>query len=241
MRQAVLYGRYSPRPCAEECGSVKKQLERCRAYCAGHGYTVVVEHHDKDLSGGRADNRPGLQETIATASARKAVLVGSPAPGVLDRRRRFCPFLGPAHDPANPGHLVEDGEEQGPSRAHARSTSRARASGPSPGRSTGQASAAAVAAGHIRPCGLCYAGPASSQKRPERARSWDKFRTATQEAGEYEAPQPLPFPSCQPLAGAFWSVEVSHEAIRGTPTRQNANTALWTAECPPLSQALRSP
>jgi site-specific DNA recombinase len=75
MPQAVLYGRFSPRPSPEECDSVEKQLERCRAYCAGHGYTVVAEHHDKDLSGGRADNRPGLQEAIATACARKAVLV----------------------------------------------------------------------------------------------------------------------------------------------------------------------
>jgi hypothetical protein len=39
------------------------------------GVTVIGEHQDKDLSGGRADNRPGLQEAIATACARKAVLV----------------------------------------------------------------------------------------------------------------------------------------------------------------------
>ena len=75
MTQAVLYARFSPRPNPEECDSVEKQLERCRAYCAGHGYTVVTEHHDKDLSGGRADNRPGLQEAIVTACERKAVLV----------------------------------------------------------------------------------------------------------------------------------------------------------------------
>jgi site-specific DNA recombinase len=75
MPQAVLYGRFSPRPSPEECDSVEKQLERCRAYSAGHGYTVVAEHHDKDLSGGRADNRPGLQKAIAAACERKAVLV----------------------------------------------------------------------------------------------------------------------------------------------------------------------
>ena len=74
MPLAVLYGRFSPRPSPEECDSVEKQLERCRAYCHGHGYTVVSEHHDKDLSGGRADNRPGLQEAIAAACARKAIL-----------------------------------------------------------------------------------------------------------------------------------------------------------------------
>jgi DNA invertase Pin-like site-specific DNA recombinase len=75
MTTAVLYGRFSPRPCPEECDSVEKQLERCRAYCKGHGYTVLAEHHDKDLSGGRADNRPGLQKAIAAACRQKAVLV----------------------------------------------------------------------------------------------------------------------------------------------------------------------
>jgi DNA invertase Pin-like site-specific DNA recombinase len=75
MPLAVLYGRFSPRPSPEECDSVEKQLERCRAYAAGHGYTVVAEHSDKDLSGGRADNRPGLQDAIATACEQKAVLV----------------------------------------------------------------------------------------------------------------------------------------------------------------------
>ena len=74
MPQAILYARFSPRPSPEECDSDEKQLERCRAYCIGHGYTVIGEYYDKDLSGGRADNRPGLQEAIATACARKAVL-----------------------------------------------------------------------------------------------------------------------------------------------------------------------
>jgi hypothetical protein len=40
----VLYARFSPRPNAEECDSVEKQLERCRAYSLGHGYTVDAEH-----------------------------------------------------------------------------------------------------------------------------------------------------------------------------------------------------
>jgi site-specific DNA recombinase len=77
MPQAVLYARFAPRPSAEECDSVEKQLERCRAYSHGHGYTVVAEYFDKDLSGGRADNRPGLQRAIAAACDRKAVLVVS--------------------------------------------------------------------------------------------------------------------------------------------------------------------
>ncbi len=75
MPHAVIYARFSPRPTPEECDSVEKQLERCRAYCSGHGYTVVAEHFDKDLSGGRADNRPGLQKAIKAACERAAILV----------------------------------------------------------------------------------------------------------------------------------------------------------------------
>jgi site-specific DNA recombinase len=75
MTTAVIYARFSPRPNATECESVEMQLERCRAYCAGQGYTVAAEHFDKDLSGGRADNRPGLQAALKAACDRKAVLV----------------------------------------------------------------------------------------------------------------------------------------------------------------------
>jgi DNA invertase Pin-like site-specific DNA recombinase len=35
---------------------------------------VVAQHHDKDLSGERGDNRPGLQRAITAACDRKAVL-----------------------------------------------------------------------------------------------------------------------------------------------------------------------
>jgi DNA invertase Pin-like site-specific DNA recombinase len=74
MPLAVLYARFSPRPNPDECDSAEKQLERCRAYCLGHGYTIVAEYQDKDLSGERADNRPGLQRAIGKACERKAVL-----------------------------------------------------------------------------------------------------------------------------------------------------------------------
>jgi len=75
MAQAVIYARFSPRPNAAECDSVEKQIERCRAYCDAHGYEVIGKKHDNDMSGGRADNRPGLQAAIALACKRKAVLV----------------------------------------------------------------------------------------------------------------------------------------------------------------------
>jgi DNA invertase Pin-like site-specific DNA recombinase len=74
MPLAVLYARFSPRPNPDECDSVEKQLERCRPYSEGQGYTVIAAHQDKHLSGGRADNRPGLQKAIAAACDRKAVL-----------------------------------------------------------------------------------------------------------------------------------------------------------------------
>src|SRR6516225_9056647 len=74
MATAVVYGRFSPRPSPEECDSVEKQIERCRAYCSGHGYDVVAVYNDKELSGGRADNRPGLQKAITAACAKKAIL-----------------------------------------------------------------------------------------------------------------------------------------------------------------------
>lgn len=72
---AVLYARFSPRPRPEECDSVEKQTERCDAYCRGHAYDVIARHFDKDLSGQRADNRPGLQQAVEKACKRKAVLV----------------------------------------------------------------------------------------------------------------------------------------------------------------------
>ncbi len=75
MTQAVIYARFSPRPDAQDCDSVEKQRERCRAYCQAHGYEVIAEKDDEDMSGGRADNRPGLQRAIALACKHKAVLV----------------------------------------------------------------------------------------------------------------------------------------------------------------------
>jgi site-specific DNA recombinase len=75
MTQAVIYARFSPRPDTQDCDSVEKQIERCRAYCDAHGYEEIGRKHDNDMSGGRADNRPGLQAAIALACKRKAVLV----------------------------------------------------------------------------------------------------------------------------------------------------------------------
>ena len=60
MTQAVIYARFSPRPDAQDCDSVEKQRDRCRSYCKAHGYDVIAEKDDEDMSGGRADNRAGV-------------------------------------------------------------------------------------------------------------------------------------------------------------------------------------
>src|SRR5262249_36444078 len=75
MTPSVVYARHSPRPEAEECDSVEKQIERCRTYCSKQGYTIVKEFSDKNISGGRADNRPGLQAAIRETIKHKATLV----------------------------------------------------------------------------------------------------------------------------------------------------------------------
>ena len=75
MTTATVYTRYSPRPGAETCESIEVQLERCRAYCAGHGYAIGSEHADREMSGGRADNREALQAAIAATCKSKGVLV----------------------------------------------------------------------------------------------------------------------------------------------------------------------
>src|SRR4029079_2379101 len=74
MANAVVYGRYSPRPDAEECASIEVQFDRCRAYARAHGYDVAAEYADPELSGGRADNRHGLHATRDHACRTKAVL-----------------------------------------------------------------------------------------------------------------------------------------------------------------------
>ena len=71
----MIYARFSPRPDAEDCDIVEKQRDRCRSYCKAHGYDVIGEKDDEDMSGGRADNRPGLQAAIGLACKHKAVLV----------------------------------------------------------------------------------------------------------------------------------------------------------------------
>ncbi len=48
---------------------------RHRAWCEANGYMLDTVHTDAGLSGGRADNRPGLQAALDAACKRKAALV----------------------------------------------------------------------------------------------------------------------------------------------------------------------
>jgi len=74
-RQAVIYARFSPRRNADKCESVETQLERCRDYCRLHDLEIIGEYADRNMSGKRADNRPGFQEAMEMACKKKAVLV----------------------------------------------------------------------------------------------------------------------------------------------------------------------
>jgi site-specific DNA recombinase len=62
---AVIYARFSPRPDEKESHSVEAQLELCRAFAAGRGWTVKdgAERWDKALSGADA-TRKGLDEAV---------------------------------------------------------------------------------------------------------------------------------------------------------------------------------
>lgn len=72
---AVVYCRFSPRPNAEECESIMRQAVRGHAYCVAQAYEAVATCFDREMSGGRADNRPGLQTAIELTCKAKGILV----------------------------------------------------------------------------------------------------------------------------------------------------------------------
>ena len=76
-RAAVIYARWSPRPlrAGQVVDSLETQLTRCRGYAAAQDFDVLAEKCDEMKSGGRADNRPGLQEALDLVCKHKAVLV----------------------------------------------------------------------------------------------------------------------------------------------------------------------
>ncbi len=74
-RPAVAYVRVSTAAQAAEGISLEAQEARLRAWALANGAELVAVHVDAGLSGGRADNRPGLQAALVDVSRRRGVLV----------------------------------------------------------------------------------------------------------------------------------------------------------------------
>jgi DNA invertase Pin-like site-specific DNA recombinase len=72
---AIIYSRFSPRPNAEECKSVARQIDNCKKWCDFKEIKILRIHEDKAFSGARADNRPALQEALAEACDTGSALV----------------------------------------------------------------------------------------------------------------------------------------------------------------------
>ena len=74
-KQAVGYVRVSTAGQAQDGVSLDAQRAQIAAWCQANGYTLTALHADEGLSGGRADNRPGLQAALADATKSKAALI----------------------------------------------------------------------------------------------------------------------------------------------------------------------
>lgn len=75
MPHAVGYVRVSTERQVQEGVSLAAQASRIRAWAQANGFELVALQEDAGISGGKADNRPGLQEAIAKACKHKAALV----------------------------------------------------------------------------------------------------------------------------------------------------------------------
>lgn len=69
------YIRVSTAGQASEGVSLEAQQARIEAWAVANGYSLASVHVDAGLSGGRADNRPGLQAALADVCRRRGVLV----------------------------------------------------------------------------------------------------------------------------------------------------------------------
>lgn len=77
MRKAIGYARVSTVDQAEDGVSLDAQEQRIRAWCALNEYELVDVKVDRGLSGGRADNRPALQEALLAVGRGDALVVYS--------------------------------------------------------------------------------------------------------------------------------------------------------------------
>jgi DNA invertase Pin-like site-specific DNA recombinase len=76
-RQAIGYIRVSTTDQANHGVSLEAQEARVRDWCATNGYVLGEVFVDRGLSGGRADNRPALQEALAATRRGDALVVYS--------------------------------------------------------------------------------------------------------------------------------------------------------------------
>lgn len=75
--QAIGYLRVSTADQADHGVSLEAQEGRVRDWCATNGYVLGSVFVDRGLSGGRADNRPALQEALAATRRGDALVVYS--------------------------------------------------------------------------------------------------------------------------------------------------------------------
>lgn len=75
MQTAIGYVRVSTDGQATDGVSLDAQRERISAWCLGNGFTLADVFVDAGLSGGRSDNRPGLQSALDAVCKSKGVLV----------------------------------------------------------------------------------------------------------------------------------------------------------------------
>ena len=75
MQTAIGYVRVSTEDQANEGVSLEAQKAKLAAWCLANDYELSMVLVDAGLSGGRADNRPGLQSAIDQACKTKSALI----------------------------------------------------------------------------------------------------------------------------------------------------------------------
>src|SRR5579863_7593107 len=88
-KTAIGYVRVSTSAQADEGVSLDTQRAKVKAYCDLHGLDLMRTHADEGMSGGRADNRPGLQAVLKSVCRHKGVLVVY-SPSRFARSTRDC-------------------------------------------------------------------------------------------------------------------------------------------------------
>jgi DNA invertase Pin-like site-specific DNA recombinase len=63
MNKAIIYARFSPRPNADECDSITRQVEEAETWCQKNDYKVMGIYSDEALSGG-SDDRQGMWDAL---------------------------------------------------------------------------------------------------------------------------------------------------------------------------------